>query len=86
MDVVLKAERAGAGDPSEVHLWHVAQPSGDTALCGLRLDPAVGTRPMEQWGEMFPERLCPLCRRRYTELLPVGGARPPGGATGADPA
>lgn len=86
MELELKAERGCAWGETEVHLWHVAQPGCDTALCELRLDPTVGTRPMEAWPEVFPERLCPLCRQRYAELLPVGGVLPLGNGAGTDPA
>ena len=74
MELELKAEQGCTWVRSEVHLWHVGQPSGDTALCELRLDHAVGTRPVDQWDDISPERLCPVCRRRYGELLPLGDA------------
>jgi hypothetical protein len=86
VELELKAEQGCAWGGSEVHLRHLVQPSGDTALCELRLDPAVGMRPMQQRAEVFPERLCPVCRRRCAELLPAGGVRPLGDAVGTDPA
>ncbi|WP_042380513.1 hypothetical protein [Streptacidiphilus melanogenes] len=74
MELELKAEpgctwEQGTG---EIHLWHLVRAHSDTTLCELRLDHADPTRPAEPSAEVFPERLCPVCRRRCAELLPFG--------------
>jgi hypothetical protein len=72
VELELKAEPGCAWVEGEIHLWHLARVRGDTALCALRLSPDAATRPLEQRADIFPERLCPVCRRGYAELLPVG--------------
>ncbi|WP_037606253.1 hypothetical protein [Streptacidiphilus rugosus] len=83
MELELKAEPGCAWGAEDVHLWHLAQVRGDTALCELPMRPDAATRPLEQRADIFPERLCPLCRRGYAELLP-GGVHTCGGSFGID--
>ena len=74
MELELKAESGCVWGEREIHLWHLVPAHSGTTLCDLSLDQDEATRPVERRVGVFPERLCPVCRRRCAELLPIGGA------------
>jgi hypothetical protein len=72
VELELKAGPGCVWGEREIHLWHLVPAHGDTALCDLLLDRDEATRPARRRAGVFPERLCPVCRRRCAELLPIG--------------
>ncbi|MEY9872446.1 hypothetical protein ABH931_001922 [Streptacidiphilus sp. MAP12-33] len=66
----LKAEYGFASEDAEIHLWHLVREGSSLALCDRAMTAESRTRSALALRDVFPERLCQECRRRYCELLP----------------
>lgn len=76
----LKAEYGCASEDAEIHLWHLVREGSVLALCEREMTSESRTRAALALRDVFPERLCQDCRRRYCELLP---SMPPAGPAAA---